>query len=952
MVQPSPATPRPRVVDLRAGRRRDGVRWVDGPAPVLSWRTADGPPGWVQSRAELRVTWLDDGGSTGTATASGPVSTGIAWPWRPLRSRERVRIEVVTAAVDGPASAGAAVEVEAPLLDAADWTASWIALPTGEDTPGQLRRCFTLPAAPVRARLHVTALGALEVELNGVRVGDEVLAPGWTAYHDRVLASTHDVTDLLRAGTNVVGAWLAGAWFTERYGFFGRARRAYDGPPALLAQLEVDLVDGTRVVVGTDGTWTGTTEGPLRASGIYAGEEFDATRHDPAWSRPGPAGDGWAPVRVLPAPSAVVLPATAEPVRRTQLVTPVALTTSPSGAQQVDFGQNLVGRVRIRVTGPAGHTVTLRHAEVLEDGELATRQLRHAYSVDRYTLAGTGVEEWEPRFTFHGFRYLQVDDWPGELTAADVTAVVCHSDMAPTASFSCSEPLLERLHENVAWSMRGNFLSIPTDCPQRDERLGWTGDLQVFAGAAATLHDCDAFLTSWLADLAAEQRRSGGVVPIIVPTAMPEDREGVVAAWGDAATVVPWTLHERFGDVDVLARQWASMQAWVEVELAQADEEGLWSRGYQLGDWLDPRAPAHSPREGRTHPSLVASAYLFRSLDVVARTARVLGQDADADRYAGLAERTRTAFLAAYVTPAGRMVSAGPTTYAMTLVFGIATDPLLRERLGRRLAEVVREDGYRIGTGFVGTPLVMDALCATGQLHTAGRLLLQTESPSWLYPVTVGATTVWERWDALLPDGTVNPHEMTSFNHYALGAVVDWLHRGLVGIAPAEPGYRRVRVAPVVLPGLTSATSDLVTPYGPVHAGWVLADGAVRVTAHIPTGAGADVLLPDGTTDQVGSGEHSWTVPWAPPVPTPQLAGLDTDLAELVDDPEALALVRSRVAAFDPGRARAFDGPLRYEAGSTLRTALMFADPAGLQQVDQALLDLAAHRTTPTEETP
>ncbi len=949
MDRPSTSPPTPaRVADLRVGRRRDGAPWTDGATPPVSWRTATDATGWAQVAARLRLTRGD--GAVQEHLVEGGDSVLLPWPFPPLRARERVTLGVTTTGSDGLASRPAAVEAEAPLLTTADWSAAWVALPdAADDRPGQLRRGFVLPAEPMRARLHVTALGAYEVELNGAVVGDEVLAPGWTSYRDRVLVATHDVTALLHAGENVVGAWLAGAWFTERYGFFGRATRAYAGPAALLAQLEVDLADGSRVTVGTDGTWTGSTAGPLLASGIYAGEEFDATRHDPAWSRTA-AGPGWSPVRVLPDPGVARQPATAEPVRRTQEVAAVAVLTTPAGATVVDFGQNLVGRVRIRVQGPAGHTVTLRHAEVLEDDELATRQLRYAYSVDRYTLAGGGVEEWEPRFTFHGFRYLQVDDWPGEFDPAAVTAVVCHSDLTRTGTFTCSEPLLERLHENVVWSMRGNFLSIPTDCPQRDERLGWTGDLQVFAGTAATLHDCDAFLASWLADLTSEQYRSGGVVPIIVPTAMEADREGVVAAWGDAATVVPWTLFERFGDTGLLARQYASMRSWVEVELAQADDDGLWSRGYQLGDWLDPRAPAHSPREGRTHPSLVASAYLFRSLQLVARSAAVLGHQDDAVRYAALAERTRAAFLATYVTPAGRMVSEGPTTYAMALVFGLATDPDLRARLGRRLAEIVREDGYRIGTGFVGTPLVMDALCATGELYTASRLLLQTEAPSWLYPVTVGATTVWERWDALLPDGSVNGHEMTSFNHYALGAVADWLHRGLAGLSAAEPGYRRLRVAPAVLPGLTAAGSRQRTPYGTAEAGWERTGDRVRVTALVPPGATAEVVLPDGTRHEVGSGAHAWEVDLADELPATVLRGLDTDLADLVDDPEALALVRAEVAAFDPGRARAFAGPLRYETGSTLRTALMFADPDGLDRVHAALSDL--HDTRTTEETP
>ncbi|MGY1735780.1 family 78 glycoside hydrolase catalytic domain [Geodermatophilus sp. SYSU D00684] len=933
------------VTDLRAGRRRDGAPWTDSATPLLSWRTETAAPGWDQAAASVTVTWADRGGGRETVALAGPDCVGVPWPFAPLRSRERVVVEVATTGTDGVPSAPARIDVEAPLLDDADWSARWIALPgAAEDTPGQLRTRFTADGAPVRARLYVTALGSYEVEVNGVRVGDEVLAPGWTSYRDRVLVQAHDVTGLLHAGPNVVGAWLAGAWFTERYGFFGRATRAYGGPAAFLAQLELTYADGTRRTVATGPGWEGSTAGPLRASGIYAGEEFDATRSDPAWSTADGGSTGWAPAAVRDLDPGLLSPAAAEPVRRVAEVAPAAVLTSPSGRTVVDFGQNLVGRVRIRVRGPRGHTVTLRHAEVLEDGELATRQLRYAWSVDRYTLAGDGEEVWEPRFTFHGFRYLQVDDWPGAFDPAGVTAVVCSSDTRRTGRFASSSPLLDRLHENVVWSTRGNFLSVPTDCPQRDERLGWTGDLQVFSGAAATLVDCDAFLASWLADVALEQRRNGGVVPIIVPTVMAEDSEGVVAVWGDVATVVPWTLYERFGDRDLLARQYPSMRAWVAAELAQADPDGLWTRGYQLGDWLDPRAPAERPREGRTHPSLVASAYLYRSLDLVARAAGVLGRDDDARRYAGLAERTRRAFRDTWVTPRGRMVSEGPTTYAMALVFGLVTEPGLRAALGRRLAEVVREDGYRIGTGFVGTPLVMDALCATGQLHAAGRLLLQTEAPSWLYPVTVGATTVWERWDALLPDGSVNAHEMTSFNHYAFGAVVDWLHRGLAGLAPAAPGYRRIRVAPTVLEGLTSARSELLTPYGPASAGWALDGDRVTVTAVVPPGATAEVVLPDRSTDGVGSGSHTWVVPWSPRRPETVLAGLDTDLAHLVDDPEALSRVRETLAVHDPGRARAFDGGLRYEAGSPLRTALLFAAPEALAAVEAVLAELGARR--------
>jgi alpha-L-rhamnosidase len=340
----------------------------------------------------------------------------------------------------------------------------------------------------------------------------------------------------------------------------------------------------------------------------------------------------------------------------------------------------------------------------------------------------------------------------------------------------------------------------------------------------------------------------------------------------------------------------------------------------------------------------VASAYLFRSLDLVTRAARALGDDGSAEHYAALAERTRRAFVDTYVTPRGRMVSEGPTTYALALVFGIVTDEELRRALGRRLAEIVREDGYRIGTGFVGTPLIMDALCATGQLHAAARLLLQTEPPSWLYPVTMGATTIWERWNALLPDGSVNSDHMVSFNHYALGAVADWLHRGLAGLAPAAPGYRRIRIAPTVLDGLTAARSEQLTPYGRAGVGWTLQDDRLTVAALVPPGTTAEVVLPDGPRDDVAAGEHTWTLPWAPAARPLVRRDLDTDLAALVDDPEALAAVRAALAKHDPGRAQAFDGAIRYEAGSSLAKALLFAAPTTLAAVEKALADLNAQR--------
>ncbi|MFJ8795149.1 family 78 glycoside hydrolase catalytic domain [Streptomyces sp. NPDC102462] len=417
---------------------------------------------------------------------------------------------------------------------------------------------------------------------------------------------------------------------------------------------------------------------------------------------------------------------------------------------------------------------TLRHAEVLEHGELGTRPLRNAAATDRYVLSGGGEEIWEPKWTFHGFRYVEVDNWPGPFAPEDVTAAVMHTDMARTGDFATSHPLLQRFHENVVWGMRGNFFSLPTDCPQRDERLGWTGDIQIFAPTAAFLYDCDAFLRSWLEDVRLEQRAAGGVVPMVVPAVIPQVPGLLkpVAAWGDAITVVPAVLWERFGDHQTLRDCYASMAAWVEVVQDRAGSALLWEEGLQFGDWLDPDAPPERPGDAKTDAGIVATAYFYRSAQLTAQTAALLGLEADARHFADLAERIAEAFRGAYVTPHGRMMSDSPTAYALAIVFRLVHDERL-QAMGDRLRDLVRAAGYRIATGFVGTPIVCEALTATGHAAAASRLLTRTECPSWLYPVTMGATTVWERWDSMLEDGSINPGQMTSFNHYALGAVAD-----------------------------------------------------------------------------------------------------------------------------------------------------------------------------------
>jgi len=924
------------VIDGLRAERRDDSPLVATPSPRLTWVIGGDVTGWHQASAEV------SDGETELAL-DGADSALVAWPFRPLAPGESRAVRVRAHSTDGRSTPWSA-----PLLVEAGFLADdeWIAVPVGLDHPAReaqpaaVRTRFVLDREVARAVLFWTALGVAEPTVNGAAVSDDVLSPGWTAYRDRLVHESVDVTALVRPGENELGAEIAGAWYTEKYGFFTFTDRIYGDQPAWLAQLRVTYLDGTTETVAATGPgWEATGDGAVVDSGIYAGEHQDLRRSldDAVWT-PARVGAAARPgYENVPVPEARIVP----PVRRIQTLPVVDTLATPSGGTILDFGQNLVGRLRIRVRGTAGTRVVVRHAEVLDEGELAIRPLRNAKATATFDLSGAD-DVLESRFSFYGFRYAEITGL--DIDPADVEAVVLHTDLTRTGWFEASDPLIEKLHENVRWGMRGNFLSIPTDCPQRDERLGWTGDIQVFAPTAAFLYDCGGFLTSWLRDVTHEQTRADGIVPLVVPAALPSFAGGgPVAAWGDAATVVPSVLWERFGDRDALAAQYASMRDWVEVVLRDAGESGLWAGRMQLGDWLDPAAPADKPGKAKVDADIVATAYLARSLHLVADAARLLGRDADADRYARLAARTRTAFAAEYVTPAGRMMSDAPTAYALALQFDLVDDAVLRAALGRRLAGLVREGGYRIGTGFVGTPLVADALTSTGHLDAAERLLTQTECPSWLYPITQGATTVWERWDSLLPDGSVNPGEMTSFNHYALGAVADWLHRTVAGLAPAAPGYRRLRIAPRPLASLDHAAARHRTPYGEAAVAWRRDGDTIFVTATVPANTTADIDLP-GLTTTVGPGSHEWRIAAASAPVRPALAGLDADLAAVIDDPRAYRALLDTLAAVAPERVDAVRDETAWTAGRPLASALMFTPPPVLAAVDDAI------RTAPTPD--
>ncbi|WP_255954942.1 alpha-L-rhamnosidase [Streptomyces odontomachi] len=745
------------------------------------------------------------------------------------------------------------------------WSASMISPAKELGSAPLLRKEFALDPGHGEVRdawLHLSALGVFEASVNGTPVADDVLSPGWSAYERRLRYRSHDVAPLLRE-RSALGVALGNGWYRGRLAWTG-ARALYGDRLAAIAQLEITFADGHRQVVGTDTTWAA---GPsaVTADDLYDGQTVDARRHDPSWAHPGQVPEGWTSVVALDFATDRLTPYIGPPVRRQEVVRPQRIWTAPSGRTLVDFGQNLVGWLRCTVRGEAGRQITIRHAEVLEDSELGVRPLRTAQATDRFVLSG-GEDFFEPTFTFHGFRYAEVDGWPGPLTEESLEAVVVHSDLRRTGFFECSEPLLNQLHRNVVWGLKGNFLDVPTDCPQRDERLGWTGDIAVFAPTAAFLYDVDALLRDWLRDLVVEQE-AHGFVPFVIPDALkyvPEathfpDPEAT-AVWSDAAVWVPWALWWAHGDRTVLDAQYDSMAAHVRRAASLLSPTGLWDRGFQFGDWLDPTAPPDDPARAKADPGVVATACLYRSARTVAEAATLTGRADDAAGFAALADRLRTAFRRHYVRDGGRVHSDAVTVYALAIVFGLLDEDDLAGA-GDRLAELVAEGGYHVATGFAGTPYVTDALTRTGHVDDAYRLLLERSCPSWLYPVTMGATTVWERWDSMLPDGTINRGQMTSFNHYALGAVADWMHRTVGGVAPLTPGYATVRVAPRPGGGLTWATTSLKTRHGEVEVRWRLADdGGLWVRTTLPDGVTGVLSLPGRDDVALGPGTVEHTV--------------------------------------------------------------------------------------------
>jgi alpha-L-rhamnosidase len=832
---------------------------IDAAQPRLSWQLQSTERGTVQSAYQVQVT--REGRTTwDTGRVATSVSVNLPYGGPPLESSRRYAWRVRVWDASGKASAWSApASWEMGLLKPGDWTARWIQAegdqPAKASQPApMLRGTFALKGSVKSARAYVTSLGLYELEINGKRVGDRLFTPGWTSYHHRLQYQTYDVTSLLRPGENAIGATLGDGWYRGFLAWADR-RAVYGDRLALLCQLRIEYKDGHVVTVGTDGTWKSAT-GPIRSSDIYNGESYDARLERPGWSATGYADTDWAPVvEAKPVEAALIAPA-GPPVRRIEEIRPVRILKTPAGETVFDMGQNMVGHVRLKVRGPAGTTVTLRHAEVLDKaGNFYTANLRAAKQLVTYVLKGGDDEVYEPRFTFQGFRFVAVGGWPGEPTRDALTGIVVHSDMPVTGHFTTSNALLNQLQHNILWGQKGNFLDVPTDCPQRDERLGWTGDAQAFSRTASFNMDVAGFFTKWLGDVAADQNAKGSV-PFVVPDVLsqPDKFAGGSAAWADASTIIPWNLYLAYGDTRLLERQYPSMKAWVEYMRREAGGTNLWTTGFHFGDWLAFATTASDYPGATTGKDLIASAFYAHSTDLLQRAAAVLGKKEDAAEYGALLPKIKEAFLKEFVTASGRVGENTQTAYAVALQFDLLPESL-RTEAARRLATEVRTRGH-LTTGFVGTPYLCHVLSRYGYTDVAYRLLNREEYPSWLYPVKQGATTIWERWDGQKPDGTFQDVGMNSFNHYAYGAIGEWMYRVVAGldVDPGEPGYKHVLVQPQPGGGLTSAEAKLLTLYGEAASGWALADGKLSVTATVPPNAHGTIRLPAATLSGVTEG--------------------------------------------------------------------------------------------------
>lgn len=751
------------------------------------------------------------------------------------------------------------------------WKGVWISDPKYcftekkvSPVPMLFRRKIRLKGKPASARLYATALGIYEVRVNGKKAGNRYFAPGFTSYKHEMQYQTYDVTELLDGGTEEICAVVAGGWAVGSFVFTRNNR--FDGDrQAFLAELRISYEDGTEEIIGTDGSWEVTEEGPYRMADLYDGEVYDATVNleKIAWRKAAPEHLKFKPKLIADYGS---------PVQAHEEMTPVSCSRLEDGTLIYDFGQNFAGVVKLRLNGRRGQTVTVRHAEILNrDGSLNVKFLRTAKAAVVYTCTD-GEQEYSPQLTYMGFRYISVKGVKEkEIT---VTALALYSDVEQTGGFSCSDEMLNRLQKNIEWSSKSNFVDIPTDCPQRDERMGWTGDIAIFAPTACFNFNMTRFLEKWLLDVRSEQLPTGGLpntVPVQgygFPATMPSM---AIDWWGDACVLVPWAQYMARGDMQILKDMYPAMKKYVRAcrfwaSFGIGKHRYIWHTPSMLhfGDWVAPDVPKMSQWQARS--KWTATASLYNTSRLTGQIAEILGEKEDAAYFRRLSEKVADAYVSVFTDGNGKMKEEFQTAYVLPLMFGMFPEEV-REKAAENLAKLIEASDFCIGTGFPGTPYILFALADNGQADTAFRMLMNTKCPSWLYEVRSGATTIWERWDGLdengeCPIGDDGTDMMISYNHYASGAVGAFIYQRIAGIEPETPGYRTFRIHPLVGGGLTRAKAVTETPYGRIVSAWEIENGTFRLEAEIPADTRCRITLPDGSTGEYGSGKYKLSCPY------------------------------------------------------------------------------------------
>lgn len=826
-------------VQLTCEHRVDPV--TDVTQPLLAWQlTSQGRErGVVQTAYQVSVT---DAGNE-TCWDSGKVASSVQqalYSGKPLAAETVYRWQVRVWDAAGTASEWSEpAHFQAGLLGAADWNAQWIAcpLPAGEDglpPVPYLRRSFTLEGKSRRAMLYATARGVYEACLNGKPVSKARLSPGWTDYNRRIEYQAYDVTALLQTGENVLGALLGEGWYAGSLGW-GDRRGFYGSHPSFLASLRIELENGQRICIGTDSAWKASA-GAILYADLYHGEGQDARREPAGWCCPGFDDSAWQSVTLAEAFQGLLTAQRAPQMCITEEIKPLILNQPRRGVWIYDLGQNMVGWVRLKVSAPAGTRLQLRFSEMLNpDGTLYTTNLRLARNTDVFITKGEGEEIFEPHFTYHGFRYVELTGLPGDPTLDMITGCVVHSDLPAAGSFSCSDDLVNRLWLNVLWGQRGNFLAVPTDCPQRNERLGWTGDAQIFARTACYNLDCAAYLDKWLDDVIDGQTDEGAfpdVAPKVVVTT-----DGA-PAWGEVGIILPWTLYQMYGDRRILERAYPAMERWMDY-LQKANPDMLRTRrlNNNYGDWvsLDPN----------TSKELAATAYWAYDARLMSQMAAALGKTADAEKYQQVFEQVKAAFIKEYVKPDGSVKGETQTSYVLALYMDLLPEAL-RPLAAKRLASDIYNRGGHLSTGFIGTGYLLPTLAENGYLGLAHRLLVEDTYPSWGYPIRQGATTIWERWDGWTAHNGFQDPGMNSFNHFAFGVVAEWLYRSVAGIDldPQHPGFEQIVIRPQPGGSLTFVRAAYQSVRGEIRSEWRDSSEDFALDVTIPVNTTARICLP------------------------------------------------------------------------------------------------------------